>query len=63
MLMNGDLSLLKDFNFNPEGRFGLLVRLPFQHTVDRAAGAVHVGMPDFAPADMIRFPKHATMPG
>ncbi len=60
MLINGDLSLLKDFNFNMEGRFGLLVRIPFQHTIDRTAGTVSVGMPAFAPADGIRFPKHAT---
>ncbi len=60
MLMNGDLSLLNNFNFSTEGRFGLIVRLPLRHTVDRSAGTVRVSLPAFAPADMIRFPKHAS---
>ncbi len=60
MLMNGDLSLLREFNFSPAGKFGLIVSIPFQHTVDRTAGTVGISMPAFAPADVIRFPKHAT---
>ncbi len=60
MLMNGDLSLLREFNFNPAGKFGLIVRMPFKSTIDRAAGTVRIGMPAFAPADIIQFPKHAT---
>ncbi len=60
MLMSGDLSLLKDFNFSPAGRLGMIVRLPFQPTVNRVAGTVCIGMTAFTPADVIRFPKHAT---
>ncbi len=60
MLMNGDISLLNGFNFSSTGRFGMIVRLPLQHVVDRAEGIVRVGLPAFAPADGIRFPKHAT---
>ncbi|WP_109699113.1 hypothetical protein [Chitinophaga deserti] len=60
MLMNGNLSLLRGFNFSPAGKFGLIVSIPLHHTVDRTAGTVRIGMPAFAPADAIRFPKHAT---
>ncbi len=60
MLMNGDLSLLREFNFSPAVKFGLIVSIPFQHTVDRTAGTVRIGMHAFAPADAIRFPKHAS---
>ena len=60
MLMNGDLSLLREFNFSPAGKFRRIVSIPLQHTVDRTTGTVSIGMPVFAPADAIRFPKHAT---
>ncbi len=60
MLMNGDLSLLRNFSFNPEGKLGLLGNIPFHHTTDRNTGIVRIGMPAFAPAGVIRFPKHAT---
>ncbi len=60
MLMNGDLSLLGNFSFNPEGKSGLPASIPFHHTTDRSTGIVRIGMPAFAPAGVIRFPKHAT---
>lgn len=57
---NGDVSLLKGFNFNHKARLSDLCCVRYQTTVDRATGQVKIDIPSFVPRVLIQAPSKAT---
>lgn len=57
---NGDLSLLRGFDFNDDGKLTHTFFAPYTADVDRAAGTVTIDVPAFVPTDMIAYPEGAT---
>ena len=56
----GDLSLLKGFEFNADGKFGSSVYTPYTTVVDRTAGTAGINIPAFTPTSAIIAPQGAT---
>lgn len=59
-VINGDVSLLRDFDFNKNARLEATFRAPFTTAIDRPAGTFTVDIPAFVPADSIHTPEGAT---
>ena len=59
-VINGDLSLLRGFDFNKNARLANSFVAPFITTIDRAAGTLAVDIPAFSPGVMIKAPEAAT---
>lgn len=59
-LSNGDISLLKGFDFNENGKLGSTVYFPFSVTMDRAAGEVKISIPDFIAEGEVMSPSGAS---
>lgn len=59
-VVNGDLSLLKNFNFNKHTKLAATLLAPYTTSIDHSAGTLTVDIPPFIPTDMIRAPKSAT---
>jgi hypothetical protein len=57
---NGDLDLLRGFDFNDDGKLAQTFFAPYTTDVDRATGTVSISMPAFVPTDMIAYPAGAT---
>jgi hypothetical protein len=60
LVQNGDLGLLKRFEFNENGRVFGAVFAPFTTAIDRVAGTLSLDMPAFNPQKMIVHPRGAT---
>src|SRR5690554_4889931 len=59
-ILEGDLVLLKGFEFNEAGKLGTSLFIPFEVKVDRAGGLLDILIPDFVPGDSIALPQGAT---
>jgi hypothetical protein len=57
---NGDITLLRNFDFNESGKLTHTFFAPYTADVDRAAGTVTINVPAFVPTDMIAYPDGAT---
>ncbi|MBT1689163.1 hypothetical protein [Dawidia soli] len=57
---NGDLNLLRGFDFNDEGKLTHTFFAPYAADVDRVTGTVTIDVPAFVPTDMIAYPDGAT---
>lgn len=60
LVQGGDVSLLKGFEFNENGKVFSFVFAPFTTSIDRVAGVLSFDMPAFSPAKMIRHPEGTT---
>ena len=59
-VIDGDLSLLKGFDFNINGKLSTTLYAPYSVTLDRVDGDVIVDIPAFIPANMINAPSGTT---
>lgn len=59
-VINGDLALLKGFDFNINGKLSTTIYAPYTTTLDRAEGDVLVDIPAFVPVNMINAPSGTT---
>lgn len=59
-VMDGDLTLLKGFEFNVEGKLGSTFYTSYEVNVDRATGELIVNVPSFSPASAIASPEGAS---
>ncbi|RLZ07128.1 hypothetical protein EAH69_11800 [Faecalibacter macacae] len=57
---NGDLSLLKGFDFNINGKLSTTLYAPYTTSLDRVDGEVVVDIPAFVPINMINAPSGTT---
>ena len=65
-VINGDLSLLKGFDFNINGKLSTTLYAPYTTSLDRVDGEVVVDIPAFVPINMINAPsgtKHLKLKG
>lgn len=56
----GQLSMLKGFEFNVQQPLHSAVSVPYPVTIDRAAGSVTISIPSFVPNQMIEMPEGAS---
>lgn len=59
-IQDGDLSLLKGFEFNTNGKLGATLYAAYSSTYDRAAGDVTVDITAFAPTIRVAAPSGTT---
>lgn len=59
-VLDGELELLKDFEFNEQGKLVQTFKAPFTALIDRANGSLSLTVPPFVPANMIIAPAEAT---
>ena len=59
-VIDGEAELLKDFEFNSNGKLSATLFAPFTTTIDRPTGALTVDIPSFIPVNMIKAPAGAT---
>lgn len=59
-VLDGELELLKGFEFNANGRLGATMYAPFEASIDRATGEAVVNVPGFVPQNTIAAPQGAT---
>ena len=59
-LQQGDLSLLKGFEFNPDCLFSVVFSAPYAVAVDSIAGTVSLDFPAFVPGENIKSPPGTT---
>ncbi|HWJ28477.1 MAG TPA: hypothetical protein VNS32_18165 [Flavisolibacter sp.] len=57
---NGNVELLKGFDFNANAHFSATVTAPFSNVIDRSSGVIKTNIPAFVPTDMIKAPQGAT---
>lgn len=59
-VMNGDMSLMKDFSFNSNARLQDVFKKTLDHHIDRLSGRFVVEVPEFKPEEVISFPPSTT---
>jgi hypothetical protein len=59
-VLDGELELLQNFDFNIEGKFSSTFFMPYTANIDRATGSVGVTIPDFVPVNSLKAPDGAT---
>jgi len=59
-VQNGNLRLLKGFEFNINGLFRTTFYAPYEVTIDSATGAMKVAVPSFVPMSAVMAPAGAT---
>lgn len=59
-VLDGELELLRGFEFNANGRLGATMYAPFNASIDRAIGEAVVNVPGFVPQNTIAAPQGAT---
>jgi len=59
-VQDGDLELLRNFDFNINGKLSTILYAPFTTSVDRVAGELEITLPAFIPADTVVAPSGAT---
>jgi len=60
IISQGDLTLLKKFEFNLAGKLASLLFAPYIPSIDRASGEVSMTIPDFTPEESIVAPNGTT---
>lgn len=56
----GDISVLRDFEFNGKRRLASIFFAPYLATIDRAAGTMNINVPDFIPDRLVKAPPGTT---
>lgn len=59
-IIEGDISLLKGFDFNAAGKLGGTVYFPYTVSLDRVAGEAKVSIPSFVATEEVAAPAGAT---
>ncbi len=59
-VLDGDLSILRGFEFNTGGRLSTTVYIPYGTQIDRMSGELTVTIPEFVPSQSIAAPSGAT---
>jgi len=59
-VLDGELELLKGFEFNSNGKLGTTLYAPYTGTIDRVQGDLIVTIPSFVPNTMINAPGGTT---
>jgi len=59
-VQDGDLNLLKNFDFNIGGKLASLLYVPYTSTIDRVAGTVNTAIDAFVPVNSIVAPSGTT---
>ena len=59
-VQDGTLQLLRNFDFNIEGKLSTIMFVPYSFTVDRVAGEAEINIPAFVPEDALSAPPGAT---
>jgi hypothetical protein len=57
---DGDIALLKGFDFNNNSTLGKTLFVGYSTTIDRPSGKVEFSLPDFAPLKAVNAPAEAT---
>ena len=60
---NGDLSLLRKFDFNASALFDTVVAAPFTTTINRTTGAIGLSVPAFNPKVLLTAPHRPPTSG
>lgn len=60
LIVNGDMSLIRGFDFNINGKLSSLLFIQPTATIDRASGTMKVELPPFVPKELIKAPLNAT---
>lgn len=58
--LDGELSLLKGFEFNSNGLLTSTLFVPYVSTLERSTGTISVELPDLVPTQMIQAPSGTT---
>lgn len=59
-VVNGDVTLLKGFEFNDASKLAFTLSVPHVATLDRASGNASAAWPAFVPGNMVASPEGAT---
>lgn len=59
-VVDGDLNLLENFEFNNRSKLGTTLFMPYSVTIDRAAGTLELNVPAFIPLNVVAAPSGAT---
>lgn len=59
-VLDGELELLQNFEFNEAGKLGQTFFAQFTTTINRVTGTLQISLPAFVPAQMIAAPPEAT---
>jgi hypothetical protein len=59
-VIDGEAELLKDFDFNVNGKLGTTLYAPFTPSINRVTGELQVNIPAFVPVNMIKAPAGTT---
>ena len=59
-VLDGELELLKGFEFNEAGKIAQTFKAPFSSVIDRANGTLSLTVPPFVPSNMVIAPAEAT---
>ena len=59
-VVDGDLTLLENFEFNNRSKLGATLFMPYTVTIDRAAGTLDLNVPAFIPLNVVAAPSGAT---
>jgi hypothetical protein len=59
-VLDGELELLENFEFNDAGKLGQTFFAPFTATINRTTGALAISIPAFVPLEQIAAPAEAT---
>lgn len=59
-VLDGELELLRGFEFNSNGKLGTTLYAPYSGTIDRVLGELTVSVPSFVPNTMVHAPGGTT---
>jgi len=59
-VIDGDIELMRGFDFNQNGKLSSLLFIQPTASIDRVTGAMKVDLPVFVPEDMVKAPLNAT---
>jgi hypothetical protein len=59
-VLDGELELLKGFEFNIEGKLSTAIYFAYEATIDRVTGVLQVAIPAFIPSNAVTAPEGAT---
>jgi hypothetical protein len=59
-VLDGDLTMLKGFEFNEHAKLGITLRAPYSATIDRVTGELAVNLFTFTPKNLVSAPSGAT---
>lgn len=59
-VVDGNITLIRDFNFNPPAELTQSLKISFPAAIDRVTGKMTADIPVFIPEDAVAFPPGAT---